>query len=102
MRIAFWASATLTVFLSAAAAITKVSVPLPSGGTICCSSSRSKTRLDIRTSEGAWYILSLERDTTVSPKSGSSLFQVGDGAAEPSGEPQRGLRPSKRSFPAMR
>ncbi len=33
---------------------------------------------------------------------GSSLFQVGNGVAAPSGDPQRGASPSNRSLPAMR
>jgi simple sugar transport system substrate-binding protein len=35
-------------------------------------------------------------------KKGSSLFQVGDGVADPREDPQRGARPSNRSFPAIR
>ncbi len=66
MRIAFWNSAALAVLLSAPVAMADDSVPLGSGGTIRCSPSRGKTKLEIRTPEGARYSLRVERDATVS------------------------------------
>jgi hypothetical protein len=65
MRIAFWASALLLATISCAAAQRPVAV---SAGNLIsyCTAESSKTRLEIRTREGARYIVSLERDSTVS------------------------------------
>ncbi|HNX30110.1 MAG TPA: hypothetical protein PKM35_00775 [Holophaga sp.] len=68
MRIAFWAKACMVAFLITSVAAAKGAVPLASGGTVGYSVFRGRTRLEIRTATGVRHVLSVERDSTVSPK----------------------------------
>jgi len=68
MRIAFWAKACMVAFLITSVAAAKGAVPLDSGGTVGYSVFRGRTRLEIRTATGVRHVLSVERDSTVSPK----------------------------------
>jgi hypothetical protein len=66
MRIGFWASALLLATISFAA--TQSPVAVATGSSIGYPGESSKTRLEIRTTAGASYIVIVERDSTVSPK----------------------------------
>lgn len=76
MRIAFWASAALVALLSGSPVEAKDAIPLPSGGTVCFGASRSKTKLTIRTPEGTRYVVRVERDATVAPRSAPSRLAI--------------------------
>jgi len=66
MQIAFWASTLLLATIGLAAAYRPMAVS--AGNSISYAGESSKTQLEFRTRDGARYIVSAERDSTVSPK----------------------------------
>jgi len=66
MQIEFWASTLLLATISSAPAQRPVAVS--AGNSISYAGESAKTQLEFRTREGARYIVSVERDSTVSPK----------------------------------
>jgi len=65
MQIAFWASTLLLATIGLAAAYRPMAVS--AGNSISYAGESSKTQLEFRTRDGARYIVSAERDSTVSP-----------------------------------
>jgi len=74
MQIAFWVSAFLVATISSTVAGGPVSVP--TGNAISYPGESAKTPLKFRTREGTSYVVSVERDSTVSPRAKPSAITV--------------------------